>query len=103
MLPDAIIATSDFQLSLRGTALWKGDRGPRWIEPFVFSVTIAATADPIEGYYLKFGDASRGLARVPWDKQLRWVTWFYPDEWLFELAKPTNSAAQPSLRSLALR
>jgi hypothetical protein len=88
MFPDALKVISPVELTVRGCAIW-GERsqGPFWIEPFLGSVRISENTDAILGYSLKFGDATRGLATVPYGKHLRRPDWFFPVEWLFAFSK----------------
>jgi len=89
MLPDAIEVASGVEMSVRGRADWGNpSRGPFWIEPFFGSVRISETGDSIVSYELRFADADRGLARVPYGKHLRRPDWFFPAEWLFTFTKP---------------
>jgi hypothetical protein len=89
-VPDSIQVISMVELSVRGCALWaKGSRGPFWIEPFLGCVRISETRDAIVGYQIHFGDASRGLANVPYDKHLRRPDWFHPAQWLFSFSNGT--------------
>jgi hypothetical protein len=83
MMPDAIKVISAVEVSIRGCAIWsKIARGHFWIDPFFGIVRISDAGDSIGGYKLHFGDAARGLAKVPFGKHLRWPHWFFPPEWL---------------------
>jgi hypothetical protein len=88
MMSDSVDVISPVSLSVRGSALW-GERGagPFWIEPFLGSVEISESSDAIMIYNLKFGDAARGLGKVPFDKHLRRPDWFFPTQWLFTFSK----------------
>jgi hypothetical protein len=89
MLPDAVKVGSKVDLTVRGQALRGEHRGPFWIEPFLASVQIAATHDELTGYEIHFGDAARGLATFPSDKNVRRLEWYSPTEWLFVFSKGT--------------
>jgi len=93
MLPDSIDVISAVEVSVRGRALWgeSAGEGPFWVEPFLGSVLISGTSDTIINYDLRFADAARGLASVPYDKHLRRVDWFFPPKWLFALSKSTGA------------
>ena len=97
MLPDSVEVISPVALSVRGCALWLR-KGPShcWIEPFLGSVQVSDASDTIVSYDLKFGDAARGLEKVPFDKHLRRPDWFFPGEWLFTFSKgvPTESTGE---------
>ena len=88
MLPDGITVISAVELQIRGQALW-GERaaGPFWINPFFGSVQISEGSEEITNYELRFGDAARGLGRVPYGKHLRRADWFFPAEWYFTFFK----------------
>jgi len=89
MLPDSIHAISAVEVSVRGRALWGeiAEEGPFWIEPFLGSVQVSAAGDTIVSYDLKFGDAARGLGKVPFDQHLQRPDWFFPENWLFTFSK----------------
>ena len=92
MVPDAIEVVSSVTLRIRGSALWARGRGsgPFWIEPFLGLVEISVTGDSIVNYDLKFGDAARGLATVPFDRHLRRPDWFCPAHWLFTFSSASR-------------
>lgn len=98
MLPAAIEVISEAELTVRACAIW-GEKtdGPFWIEPFFGSVRLSETGDGIDSYELKFADATRGLAVVPYSKHLRHPEWFLPTQWLFEFP----SAREPRFLRLA--
>jgi hypothetical protein len=87
MLPDSIRVISTVEVSVRGRALWGEHAGPFWIEPFLGSVQVSDASDSIVSYELKFGDADRGLGKVPFDKHLRRPDWFFPENWLFTFSR----------------
>lgn len=93
MMPDAIQVISAVEVSVRGYALWaKASEAPLWIDPFFCIVRISETGDSIAGYELYFGDAARGLGKVPYDKHLRWVDWFFPQEWVMTFSEGVLTA-----------
>lgn len=88
MVLDAVTVISPVELCLRGRADWgKASRGPVWIEPFFGSVRISESGEANVSYDLKFGDAARGLGRVPYGKHLRYPSWLFPEKWLFTFSK----------------
>ncbi len=87
MVSEAVRVVSVVEVSLRGYAIWAIGRGPAWIEPFFGIVRISETGDSIAGYELHFGDAVRGLGKVPYGRHMRWVAWFFPTEWLMTFSE----------------
>ncbi|HLJ13985.1 MAG TPA: hypothetical protein VKV15_05770 [Bryobacteraceae bacterium] len=94
-LSDAVSVVAPDTLSVRGCALWgRHAGGSFWIEPFLGSVQILDASDVIVNYDFKFGDAARGLAKVPFDKHLRYPNWFFPERWLYTFANGRSSKAE---------
>ena len=87
-LPDAVKVVSQVDFTVRGRAIWL-DAKRCCIEPFHGSVRIAERGDALIGYEICFADAARGLARIPYDKHIRWPEWYFPAQWLFVFSKGT--------------
>ena len=89
LLSDAVVVSSDTELSVRGLAIWAkyARDSPFWKEPFFGWLRISKEHDAIVSYRINFADAGRNLAEFPSDKHIRRIEWFYPAEWRFVLTR----------------
>lgn len=96
---DAVVMVSPVEVELRGELLFLGT--PSWRERFLGRLRVAPDRDGLDFYLLAFGDADRGLGRVP-ERSLRRYP-VDPPRWLFVLsggAQPTKpTTATPPVPS----
>ncbi|WP_329109938.1 hypothetical protein OG792_13900 [Micromonospora sp. NBC_01699] len=82
LLPESVTVTPPLGIQVRAMMIWGKGRS-QWAEPFLGALGVAATADRIESYTLRFGDAEQGLGQVPFRPRRRRPA--DPARWLFTL------------------
>lgn len=88
---DRITAQRD-GIELYGFAVWgKGGTTQQWVDPVFAAVRLAPSSDVVEGYDVRFGDASRPLGQCPYGR--RGPTGSpMPHEWRFSYLGPVAAA-----------
>lgn len=80
------ITTFPLGLEFYGYALWGDHSRHEWVAPLNVNVQLAPGGVSLAKYRLDFGDAARGISRLPIDR-IKKILEKKPDPWMFTLAK----------------